>query len=166
MSTTKRMTLCALLSAAALCIFVIESQLPPILPIPGVKLGLSNVMVLIAMHLMGRGWAAGVLCIKLVLGAVFTGSAASFMYSFTGGVLAYGLLCVLVSVLPQNLLWVISALSAIAHNAGQLAVAVFVTGTPSLVYYAPVLLISAIVTGSLTGLAAMYVMRRMGLSSL
>lgn len=159
MSKTKKLVLTAVLAAAALCIFVLEAQIPAPLPIPGVKLGLANVITLTAMALLGRKQALAVLLVRLLLGSMFTGGFSALLYSVAGGVLAYAVMAVLIGVFPDKLLWVVSVLAAIAHNVGQLVCAVLVTGTPSLFWYGPALLVAAILTGAFTGAAACFLLR-------
>ena len=153
---TRDIALTGVLSAIALTIFMLEAQLPPIVPLPGVKLGLSNIVTLAAMAVLGRRCAALVLLVRVVLGSVFAGSASAFLFSACGGALAFAVMAALIGVLPQKLLWVVSVLAAVAHNAGQLFAAVLVSGTPSIVVYAPALLAAGIATGVFTGFAAVY----------
>ena len=81
MRSSKRLALCAVLAAVALTIFVAESQIPPVVPMPGVKLGLANIVTLVAMVLLGRRDALAVLVVRLILGAAFTGGFSAFMLS-------------------------------------------------------------------------------------
>jgi heptaprenyl diphosphate synthase len=157
--TTRQLTLMAVLAAAALVIFVAEAQIPPVVPIPGVKLGLANIITLVAMYLLGRRAAGGVLAVRLILGSVFTGGMSAFLFSVCGGALAYALMCLLKGVFPPAKVWIVSILAAIAHNAGQLLAAIWVSGTPSLWVYGPALLAAGIVTGAFTGLAAAYLLK-------
>ena len=143
----------ALLTAMALTIFVIEAQIPAPVPIPGVKLGLSNIITLTAMLLLGKKEAGIVLLLRIIMGAMFTGSPAALIYSISGGVLAYIVMCLLVGRFPEKLIWVV------AHNAGQLMACALIVKTPGLLYYAPVLAASGIITGVFTGVAAMYLVR-------
>ena len=159
MSKTKKLTLLAVLAAIALTIFVAEAQIPPIVPIPGVKLGLANIVTLIAMVLLGRKEAGAVLAVRIFLGSMFTGSVSALIFSVAGGLCAYLVMCLTVGLFPEKLIWVVSTLGALAHNAGQLAASIWVTGTPSLLVYAPALLAAGIVTGVFTGLGAMYLIR-------
>ncbi len=159
MKSSKRIALCAALAAVALTIFVAESQIPPIVPIAGVKLGLANIVTLVAMVLLGRRDALIVLVVRLVLGAAFTGGFSAFMFSAVGGLAAYLVMAVLVGVFPEKLLWVVSVLAALAHNAGQVLVAVFVTGTPGIAYYIFILAASGVVTGVFTGVASIFLLR-------
>ena len=153
MAKTKRLAFMALLTAMALTIFVIEAQIPAPVPIPGVKLGLSNIITLTAMLLLGKKEAGIVLLLRIIMGAMFTGSPAALIYSISGGVLAYIVMCLLVGRFPEKLIWVVSAAAAVAHNAG------LIVKTPGLLYYAPVLAASGIITGVFTGVAAMYLVR-------
>ena len=127
MKGTKRLAVLAMFTAIALTIFVAEAQIPPVVPIPGVKLGLANIVTLIAMALLGRRQAGEILLVRIVLGSVFTGGVSAMLFSIAGGVLAYLVMCLTIRRLPERLLWVVSVLAAFGHNAGQLLVAVWVT---------------------------------------
>ena len=152
----------AILAAAALTIFVAEAQIPPVLPLPGIKLGLANIITLVAMAILNRRDAGLILAVRIILGSVFTGGVSSLIFSLAGGALAYAVMAAVIGLFPENLMWVVSTLGAIGHNAGQLIAAVFVTGTPGILIYAPALLASAVITGVFTGLASMYLIRIFG----
>ena len=166
MKPARRIALTAALAAVALTIFVAESQLPPVVPIPGVKLGLANIVTLVAMAVLGRREAGAVLAVRLVLGSMFAGGFSAFMFSVAGGAAAYIVMCLLVGVFPEKLLWVVSVFAALAHNAGQMLVAVFVTGTPGIMIYILILAASGIVTGVFTGVAGMFLIRAVRLSGI
>jgi heptaprenyl diphosphate synthase len=159
---TRKLTRMAVLTAVALTIFVIELQLPALAPIPGVKLGLANIITVYAMFALGPGDTLCILLARVFLGSVFSGQMTSLLYSLTGGLLCYLVMLLLRKILTVKQLWVCSVLGAIAHNVGQTAVAVLVTGTPALVYYLPVLMVSGILTGLFTGLCAQFVTGRLG----
>lgn len=160
--STKQLTRIAMLSAAALVVFAIEAQIPSPVPIPGVKLGLSNVITLFAIWTLGRKQAAAILLVRIVLGSMVAGTVMTLLYSLAGG-----LLCLLVMALMKPLfsprqIWIHSVFGAMAHNVGQITVAVLVMDTPSLfAAYGPVLLLSGIVTGLFTGFCAQAVVARM-----
>ena len=166
MTKTKKLTLLAALTAVALTIFIAEAQIPPVVPVPGVKLGLANIVTLVAMVLLGRRDALAVLAVRLILGAAFTGGFSAFMFSAVGGLFAYIVMAALVGVFPEKMLWVVSVLAALAHNAGQILVAVFVTGTPGIAVYILILAASGVVTGAFTGLAGMFLIRAVRKSGL
>lgn len=154
----KTMTRMALLSAIALTIFWVEAQIPMPISVPGVKLGLANVVTVYAVFSLGAWEAGGILLVRVLLGSLFTGQMMSLLYSAVGGVLALLTALGLKRILTGTQIWVASCFSAVAHNLGQIAVAIAVaiaiTRTPALLSYLPVLLVSGLLTGLFTGLAA------------
>lgn len=157
----KKLTLTAVLTAAALVMFVLESQLPPLTAIPGIKPGLSNIFTLFTMETLGPGWAFGLFLTRVTLGCVITGQGSAFLYSFAGGLCAYALMLLLRRKLKGSTLWVKSVLCAMAHNAGQLAAAAAIARTGAVWSYLPVLIPAAILAGTLTGLCAQLVLHRL-----
>ena len=153
---TRRLTLLAMLSAMSLVLFVIELRLPALIPIPGVKPGLSNIVVLVALYAYDRKSAAAVLFVKTVLGAVFAGSMLRFLYSCAGSLCCFAAAAALRDAVKDKQVWFLSALSACGHNFGQLAVASVVMGTPRVWWYAPILVLSGVVTGLFTGFCARF----------
>lgn len=166
MPKTKKMAFMALLTAIALGIFALEAQLPAPVPVPGVKLGLANVVTLVAIYILGRGEAAAVLLMRVLLGALFAGSPSTLLFSAAGGVLAYALMCALTVCISRERLYVTSALAAVGHNVGQLLACQFVVHTPGLWGYFPILAASGIITGLFTGFAAKYLLRALDKSGL
>lgn len=156
----KKLAVMALLTAIALTIFVLEAQLPPLVPIPGVKLGLSNIVTVYAVFALGSKEAAMILFARIFLGAVFAGNFSTILYSAAGGLCAITVTILLRRVLTSRQLWVAGALGAVAHSIGQMAVAVAVSGTPSLLRYLPIMLAASIVTGLFTGLCAQAILNR------
>ncbi len=158
MAKTKKLVFMALLTAVALTIFVIENQIPAPVPIPGVKLGLANIITLVAIRLLGKKEAGAILLVRILMGAMFAGSPSTLLFSAAGGTLAYLLMCALTSVFSDRQLWIVSALAGVAHNAGQLAACMLVVKTPGVMAYAPILAVSGILTGIFTGFAAQYLL--------
>lgn len=157
----KNLILTAILTAFALVAFTIEAAIPPLTPIYGIKLGIANVFTLFALYALGTRQAAAVLFLRIVLGSIFTGQVVSFIYSLTGGLLSFVLMVLLKRFFPLKQVWVLSVLSAVIHNIGQLFAAILMTGTIQIAYYLPVLLVSGIIAGALTGLCAQLVLIRM-----
>ena len=114
---------------------------------------------LTAMLILGRREAGAILAARIIMGAVFAGNPSAMLYSAAGGVLAYAALCLLVGVVPEKRLWAVSAVSAVAHNMGQLLACVLVVKTPGVFIYAPALIVSGVITGVFTGFGAMYLVR-------
>ena len=159
MPKTKKLALMALLTAIALTIFVVENQLPAPVPIPGVKLGLANIITLVTMLLLGKKEAGAVLLVRVLMGAMFAGSPSTMLFSAAGGALAWLVMCLTVGLFGEKQLWIVSALAGLAHNAGQLLTCALVVKTPGVFAYAPILAVSGVITGVFTGLAAMYLIR-------
>ena len=157
---TRKLVLLGLLDAIALTIFMIESQIPALVPIPGIKLGLSNIITVFTVFAMGPMEGAAVLFVRIFLGAVFAGNFSSILYSGAGGLCAILITIVLRKILSQKQLWVAGCLGAIAHSVGQMAMAMFVTGTPAIAVYLPVMMACSIVTGLFTGLCAQVLVNR------
>ena len=150
----------ALLTAIALTIFMVEAQIPPLVPIPGVKLGLANIVTVFAVYTMGSREGAMILAARIFLGAVFAGNFSTIFYSAAGGACAILVTIALKRIITKNQLWVAGACGAVAHAVGQMAVAIVMTATPGLLMYLPMMVICGIITGIFTGLAAQLLVKR------
>ena len=157
---TRKLTQMALLTAIALTIFMVEAQIPALVPVPGVKLGLSNIVTVFAVFAMGPKEAASILFARVFLGAIFAGNFSTIFYSAAGGALAIVVTIFLRKILTEKQLWVAGVMGAIAHSIGQMAMAMLLLGTPSLAVYLPVMIAISIVTGLFTGLCAQYLVNR------
>ncbi len=156
----KELTRMALLTAIALTIFMIEAQIPPVVPLPGVKLGLANIVTVYAVFVLGPGMASNILACRIFLGAVFAGNFSTIFYSAAGGACAILATIALRKVLTEKQIWVAGCLGAIAHSIGQIIMAAWLSGTPSLVMYLPVMVAISVVTGLFTGLCAQFLVNR------
>lgn len=156
----KKLSLCAVLAAAALGIFVLEAQIPLPVPVPGMKLGLSNVVTVFALFALGRKEAAGILTVRILLGNLVTGQVTALLYALAGGLLSFLTMALLRRWLKQDQIWVAGALGGMAHNIGQMAVALALTQTSALLLYLPVLLLCGILAGAFTGLCAQLLLHR------
>ena len=158
----RKLTLLGCLSAIALTIFMVEAQIPPIVPMPGVKLGLANIVTVFTVFAIGAWEGAAVLFVRIFLGAVSSGNFSSILYSAAGGLLAITATVLLRKILKKEQLWVAGCCGAVAHALGQMAMAIFVTGTPAIAVYLPVMIACGIVTGLFTGLCAQFLVNRGG----
>ena len=159
---TKRIALLGLLTAIALTIFMIEAQIPAVIPIPGVKLGLSNIVTVFTVFTLGPWDGVAVLACRIFLGAVFAGNFSAILYSAAGGFLSILVTMGLRKVLKENQIWAAGCLGAIAHSVGQMIAAIAITRTPGLLIYLPVLVIISIFTGLFTGFCAQLLIKRGG----
>lgn len=156
----RKPALLGLLTAVALTIFLAEAQLPPVLPVPGVKLGLANIVTVFTVFALGPGEGILVLAARIFLGAVFCGNFSSILYSAAGGACAIAVTIALRRILTRKQLFVAGCLGAMAHSVGQIAMAALVLGTASVFVYLPVLLAVSLVTGLFTGLCAQFLVDR------
>ena len=156
----KKITQMAMLTAIALTIFMIEAQIPALVPIPGVKLGLANIVTVFAVFAISPRDACAILFCRIFLGAVFAGNFSTILYSGAGGLLAILVTIGLRKILTHQQLWVAGAIGAIFHSFGQMAVAVAVTGTPGILVYLPMMILCSIITGLFTGLCAQLLLNR------
>ena len=156
-----RITRLALLTAIALTIFLAEAQIPALTAVPGVKLGLANIVTVYAMFALGPGDALLVLSARVFLGAVFSGQPMTLIYSAAGGLLSWCVLCLLGRLLTDRQIWLASPVAAIFHNIGQLLAAAAVLRSWSVLAWLPYLVIAAVLAGLFTGVAAQVLLRRL-----
>ncbi len=160
----RRLTKLALLSAIALIIFIIELRIPNLIPIPGVKLGLANIITVYAVYCCSPGEVWLIVLVRLVLGSMFSGTAVSFMYSLAGAVFCLCGMLLLRHVIPQSHLWLASPCGAVCHNVGQITAAILLMRTTAILVYLPVLLFSGIIAGLFTGICAQLLGDRLPMS--
>ena len=156
-----RLTRLALLTAIALTIFMAEAQIPVAVPIPGVKLGLANIVTVYAVFVLGPGDALMILTARVFLGSVFSGQMMTLFYSLGGGLLCWAVLTLLRRLFTKEQLWLCSPVSAVFHNLGQLLVAAALKKTWAVLAYLPYLVIAKAASGLITGLCAQFLIRRL-----
>lgn len=160
--TTKKLALCAVLTALALGLSTLESLFPVsvLVPLPGIKLGLANIVTVFALYRLGDISALTILIARCLLGAMFAGNASALLFSLMGGVLAMLTMIVLRRVRGLSV-YGVSIAGAAAHNIGQICAAMVVLGGTAVLGYLPVLLGVSLITGTLTGFVASLMFRAM-----
>lgn len=161
----RRMSRNALLAGLALAIYTIELQLPALSPVPGLKLGLSNIITVYAVFALSPGDAFMILLARILLGTFVSGNISALMYSAAGGVMCFLAMLALRYVLTERQIWIASVIGAIAHNLGQLVTAVIITRTPALFAYFPILTAGGMLAGAFTGLCGQLLARRLDMIS-
>lgn len=151
---TRRLTLLALFTTLSLAVYAIESAIPPLLPIPGIKLGLSNIITLILLKNTSVKDATLVLLARILLSTLLFGQMLSLLYSLTGGFFSLTVMALSTRLLRQRMSYLSGALGGLAHNMGQILIAFFLTSTVGVFSYLPFLIVSGILTGLFTGLCA------------
>lgn len=152
----KKITILALFTTLALIIFTIESAIPPLAPIPGIKLGLANIITLVTLQIYSPKDTFFVLLARILLSCLLVGQAMSLMYSLAGGGLCFLGMYLFNRLLGRRFLFFTSIIGALCHNIGQVLVAYLITTVPGVWAYLPFLLLSGIVTGLFTGLCAQF----------
>ena len=157
----KKLTFLAIMVAASLIMFLLEALIPIPIPMPGVKLGLSNIVSVCVLFLFGWKEAFAVLLLRILLGAIITGQLGGIVYSLCGGILSLAVLCLLRPVLKNSQLWVAGVLGGALHNIGQIGAAMVLTKTPAIIVYLPFLLLCGMAAGLFTGLCAQFLHQRL-----
>ena len=154
MSKAKKIAFCAVMIALALALSYAERFIPlqMVIPMPGIKLGLANVVTLVALYRFKGRYALAILVPRCILGALFGGGITGLAFSLTGGLLAL-LVMSLAKKTPFFSVYGVSVLGAAAHNVGQILAAMVLLRSVYVAAYLPWLLIAAVVTGILTGAA-------------
>ncbi|MGI5998322.1 MAG: Gx transporter family protein [Lutispora sp.] len=157
MNKVRKMVLLSILISQALVLHVVERAIPVPVPVPGVKLGLANIISLITIILFGFKEAVLVVTLRTLLGSMFGGGLSSFLYSLAGGILSTTVMAYLY-LRHKNIFSIptISTVGAVFHNIGQIGVASLVISNIQLFYYLPVLLISGVITGILIGFTVQF----------
>lgn len=150
----KKLTTLALYTTLSLIIFAVESAIPPLVPIPGIKPGLANIITLILLRNASIKDTALVLCARLLLSTLLFGQAMSFLYSLAGASLSLAAMILVNRLLPNRYLFLTSVTGGITHNLGQLLIAFLITKVSGVLLYLPFLVLAGMVTGLFTGLCA------------
>ncbi|MBQ6041061.1 MAG: Gx transporter family protein [Oscillospiraceae bacterium] len=156
----RRLTELALLSSVALIIFVIELRIPNPFPIPGVKLGLANIVTVYAVFRYQPAETALIVSVRLLLGAMFSGNPSALLYSAAGAVCCLLGMLALRNVLPEKQIWLCSVIGAMLHNAGQITAAIIIMRSFSVIAYLPLLLVTGSLAGVFTGLCTQLLLNR------
>ena len=155
---TKKITVLALLTTAAMILSYLESLLPSI-AVPGVKMGLANIAVILALYRLGWKEALSISLVRVFMVSMLFGSMGALLYSLAGAALSLRVMALLKHTDRFSETGV-SVAGGVAHNAGQILVAIALLGNVRLVYYYPVLMLSGVAGGVLTGLTAAMLIKR------
>lgn len=146
--------------ALALILSYVERLIPVPMPVPGIKLGLANLVTIIALYLMSTRDALIVSVLRVIIMGALFGSGFSTIYALCGALCAWAAMAALKRGDMFHIITV-SAMGGVCHNIAQLAVAQFITRTPALILYMPILAISGLVTGVIIGTASQTMLTRL-----
>ena len=157
----QQVALSGLLTSLMLVFGFIERQFPLPVPVPGIKLGLANSVLLYALYMLGIRQTIVLMLLKSLMSWLIYMNLSAMLYSFAGGVLSVAAM-ILVSRMKGVSPIGVSALGAVFFNIGQILMAAWVLGTPQLIVtYLPVLMVSGVLTGILTGVIAKLVRKHL-----
>jgi len=156
---TKKIAYLGLLIALAFVFSYIEFLIPVNIGVPGAKLGLANLVIIVAMYTLNEKDAFVLSMVRIVLVGFTFANLASMLYSLAGGILSYAAM-VIAKRTDKLSITGVSVLGGVFHNVGQIIMAIWVVKTASLVYYLPVLMVSGIAAGVAIGILGSMVTKR------
>ena len=160
MNRNKRLALLGILASLAIVLSYLEALIPPLVAIPGVKIGLANIAVMLALYKLGMKEAAIISVVRNIVIFLLFGGFIALLYSLAGAILSLAVMYLLKRFTPLSEIGV-SVAGGVSHNLAQITVAIFAFSTPSLVLYLPVLLISGTLAGIVIGLCSGIVINKL-----
>ena len=159
--SASRVALSGLLTSLMLVFGLIERQFPLPIPVPGIKLGLANSVLLYSLYMLGIRQSIVLMLLKALLSWLIYMNMSAMLYSLAGGILSLLAMILIMRVKGVSIIGV-SAIGAVFFNVGQILMAVAILHTPQLIVtYLPILMISGVLTGVLTGIIARMVMNHL-----
>ncbi len=158
-NTTQRIALSAMLLSLMLILGYVENQIPIAPGTPGIKLGLSNGVLILSLYLLGFPYSIGLMVGKVLLSGLLFAGVMAMPYALAGGLLSVvgmGILKQMKGVHPV----IVSIFGGLLHNVGQVGMAMIILGTPALISYMAVLMPVGMATGAATGIASTGVLKR------
>ncbi len=161
----KNIALCGVLTTLAMIFSYIDSLISIPIPVPGVRIGISNIAIITVLYMVGIKEAVIVNVLRITLTSILFGNITSFWFSIAGGILSIAVMILLKKIDIFSMVGV-SVAGGVSHNIGQIIAAVLLMETNAIFYYLPVLLITGTVTGVVIGIVAAMVLRRLKLHSI
>ena len=157
---TRRLALSAMLAALALIFSYIEALIPLPVPVPGIKLGIANLVIVIAIYRLGFRYAFVINCVRIVIAGLLFSGVFGMLYSFAGGVLSIVVMYLLYRTGCFSMVGV-SMAGGVAHNLGQLLTAALIVSNVKMMVYFPILLFSGLASGIAIGFLATLICHRL-----
>lgn len=163
---TKKIAFIGLFATLALLLSYVEFLLPPVfVSVPGIKMGLPNVVVLFVLYTLGEKYAALVSFVRILLSSLLFGSVLTLAYSVAGAILSLAVMMILKKTDLLSTVGV-SVAGGISHNIGQILVAIAVLRTPQIAYYMIVLAVTGIISGAFVGLCGAFLVKRIPMNKI
>ena len=157
---TRRLAFGAMFTALALIFSYVEFLIPLPVPVPGIKLGLANLVIIIAIYRMGFKYAFTINCVRIIASGLLFSGVFGMLYSFAGGILSLVVMYILYRTKLFSMVG-ISMAGGVMHNLGQLLTACLIVSNISLMSYFAVLLFSGLISGILIGIVAYNIEKRL-----
>ncbi len=155
---TKRFAILSIMIGLSLVLSYVDSLIPIVVTIPGIKLGLANIATIYVLYRLGIKEAIIVSILRVFLSALLFGTVVTLSYSIVGATLSLVIMIVFKRISSLHMI-TISILGAVMHNMGQIAVAMFIMSTKEIIYYLPILVITGVISGIGVGLLAILVLK-------
>lgn len=160
MNKTKHLALYGMLAALALVLSYIEAMIPAFFAVPGMKLGLTNLVVLVALYRMGAKPAMVINLVRIALTSILFGTVVSLWYSLAGGLLS-GIVMILLKKTGKFQPLTVSVAGGVMHNVGQIFVAMLVMQTSAVAWYLLALWVSGVAAGAVIGVLGSWMLSRL-----
>ena len=157
---TKKIALLGISLSLAMILSFVESLIPPLVAVPGIKIGLANLVVVFLLYQAGVKYAASVSLVRVILSSMLFGNLQVLVFSFAGAFLSIVGMAIMKKTNLFSIITV-SVCGGILHNIGQIIVAAVWTSTPEIMYYLPVLLVSGTAAGILIGIVSGIVVKKL-----
>lgn len=157
---TKKLVEMSMLTAIALIIFIIESRIPNLAPVSGMKLGLANIITVYAVYRYKASETVLIVLVRIILGSIFAGNGSALLYSISGAVFCLAGMLLIKKIIPEDYLYLSSIAGALLHNTGQIIAAIFIMKTTVVISYFPYLVVSGSIAGLFTGICAQQLIKK------
>ena len=155
----KKLTLCALLTAFAVLSFTLENLFPPLV-LPGARMGISNIFILLSAIYLGAPYGFATLIIKITLGSLFAGNISAIMYSLPAGIISLSLELLLLTFIKKVSLVSVSVAGSVINVTIQNTVFCLVTGVTEYLGYLPYLALISVISGLIIGFTVYIVIKK------
>lgn len=151
--TVKKIAILAIFITLALILSYVDSLIPLAIMVPGIKIGLANVIIILALYTMGEKETILISITRVILSSLLFGTILTCLYSMTGAMFSFIIMLFLKKKTDLATL-TISIIGAVSHNFGQITMAIFIMNTKEIIYYLPILIITGVISGMLIGIFA------------
>lgn len=156
--SVKKIVVIAIFISLALILSYVDSLIPIAIMVPGIKMGLANVIIIFSLYMLGYKATFFISIIRVILSSILFGNILTFAYSFAGAILSLLIMVILKNRVKLATI-TISIIGAVVHNIAQIGVAILFMHTKEMLYYLPILMITGIISGALIGIVSALLIR-------